>query len=200
MRGKPKDGHHRHHSNKHYKKKIMQVLLDSGSNGNLVFVCKDKSMLRPCLKMLVPQVWDTSNGIFQTKFKARVELNLFDYSDSKRYYSEPNVVEYEKDSKPQYDLILGTVTMKELGIVLDFKAITITIDEVTLPMRNIKSLQGTSTLRALELNHRLTTEQKSTQDATKHVSLILDAKYNKANIESIAKDNCKHLSANQQRS
>jgi hypothetical protein len=129
-----------------------------------------------------------------------VELNLFDYSDSKRYYSEPNVVEYEKDSKPQYDLILGTVTMKELGIVLDFKAITITIDEVTLPMRNIKSLQGTSTLRALELNHRLTTEQKSTQDATKHVSLILDAKYNKANIESIAKDNCKHLSANQQRS
>ncbi len=49
-----------------------------------------------------------------------VELNFFDYSDSKRYYSEPAVVEYNKDSKPQYDLILGNETMKELGIVLDF--------------------------------------------------------------------------------
>jgi hypothetical protein len=43
--------------------------------------------------------------------KSRVELNFFDYSDSKGYYSEPNVVEYEKNSKPQYDLILGTETM-----------------------------------------------------------------------------------------
>jgi hypothetical protein len=53
------------------------------------------------------------------------------------YYSEPDMVEYEKGSKLQYDLILGTKTMKELGIVLDFKAKTITIDEIILQMRNI---------------------------------------------------------------
>ncbi len=41
---------------------------------------------------------------------------------AKRYYSEPDVVEYGKESKPQYDLILGNKTMKELGVVLDFKA------------------------------------------------------------------------------
>jgi hypothetical protein len=40
------------------------------------------------------------------------------------------VVEYDKGSKPQYDLILGTETMKELGIVLDFKAKTMTINEI----------------------------------------------------------------------
>ncbi len=49
--------------------------------------------------------------IFQTMHKSRVGLNFFDYSDSKGYYSEPNVVKYEKNSKPQYDLILGTETM-----------------------------------------------------------------------------------------
>ncbi len=65
---------------------------------DLVFVNKDKPMLLPYLKGLVPQSWNTSNGIFQTKHKARVELNFFDYSDSKRYYSEPDVVEYGKDS------------------------------------------------------------------------------------------------------
>jgi hypothetical protein len=58
-----------------------------------------------------------------------VELNFFDYSDSKRYYSESDVVEYEKNSKLQYDLILGTEMVKELGLMLDFKAKTIPIDE-----------------------------------------------------------------------
>jgi hypothetical protein len=108
-------------------------------------------MLLPYSKRLVPQSWNTSNGIFQTKHKARVELNFFDYSDSKRYYSEPDVVEYNKDSKLQYDFILGNETMKELGVVLDFESKTITIDEITLPMRNINLLQGSSMLRALKL-------------------------------------------------
>ncbi len=62
-------------------------------------------------------------------------LNLFNYSDSKRYYSEPNVVKYKKNSKPQDDLILGTETMKEVGIFLDFKAKMITIDDIILPMK-----------------------------------------------------------------
>ena len=54
MRGNSKHGYHRHRSNKHYKKKIVWVLLDSGSNGDLVFVNKDKLMLLPYSKRLVP--------------------------------------------------------------------------------------------------------------------------------------------------
>jgi len=46
MRGNSKHGYHRHRSNKHYKKQIVRVLLDSGSDGDLVFVNKDKPMLR----------------------------------------------------------------------------------------------------------------------------------------------------------
>jgi hypothetical protein len=162
MRVNLKHGYHRHHSNKHNKKQIVRVLLDSGSDGDLVFVNKDTPMLLPYSKRLVPQSWNTSNGIFQTKRKARVELNFSYYSDSKRYYSEPDVVEYRKNCKPQYDLILGNETMKKLGIVLDFKSKTIIIDEITLPMRNINLLQGSSTLRALKLNNSLAKEPLST--------------------------------------
>ncbi len=54
---------------------------------------------------------------------------------------EPNV-EYDKDSKLQYDLILGTKSMKEFSIILNFKDKTITIDEIILPMRNINNLQA----------------------------------------------------------
>jgi hypothetical protein len=94
MRGKPKDSCHRHCSNKHYKQKLVQVLLDSGSGPDLVFVSKDKPMLLPYSKRLVPQSWNTLNTIFQTKCKARIELNFFEYSNSKRIYLQPDVVEY----------------------------------------------------------------------------------------------------------
>jgi hypothetical protein len=77
MRGNPKDGYTHQCSNKNCKQKIVRVLLDSGSDGDLTFVNKDKPMLLPYLKRLVPQSWNTSNGIFQTWHKARVELNFF---------------------------------------------------------------------------------------------------------------------------
>ena len=42
-------------------------------------------------------------------------------------------------------------------------------------------------------------EPQSTQDATKCVTQILDAKYKKADLQSIVQDNCKHLSADHQK-
>ncbi len=42
-------------------------------------------------------------------------------------------------------------------------------------------------------------EPQSTQDATKHVTRILDAKYQKADLQSIVKDKCKHVSADRQK-
>ncbi len=69
-----------------------------------------------------------------------MELNFFEYSDSKRYHVEPDVVGYDKNNRPQYDLILGTVSMKEFGIISNFRDKMITIDEIILPMRNISNL------------------------------------------------------------
>jgi hypothetical protein len=98
-----------------------------------------------------------------------------------------------------YDLSLGTLTMKEFGIILNFGDKMITIDEIILPMRNINNLQGSSILQALRHNHSPAMELQSTQDATKHAMQILDAKYCKADLQSVVRDNCKHLSANQQK-
>ena len=73
--------------------------------------------------------------MFQTKRKAEIELNFFEYSDSKRYLAEPDIIKYDKINKPQYDLILGVKTMKKYGIILDFKDKMITVDEIKLPMQ-----------------------------------------------------------------
>jgi hypothetical protein len=42
-------------------------------------------------------------------------------------------------------------------------------------------------------------EPQSTKDATKRVTQILDAKYQKADLQTIVRDNCKRLSANQKK-
>jgi hypothetical protein len=82
---------------------------------------------------------------------------------------------------------------------MEFKAKTITNDESILPMRNINLLYGASIVHAIKLNNSLAMESKSTLDATKHVTQILDTKYNKADLQSIIRDNCKHIGAKHQK-
>ena len=114
----------------------------------------------------------------------------------------PDVVEYDKNkmTKPVFDLILGCQTMKELGIVLDFQTKEITIDHVILPMRDINSLTTSKMEKAWALNNSMAHEPQSTQEATRRVVNILDAKYEKADLQSIVSTNCTHLSLQDQNS
>ena len=62
-------------------------------------------------------------------------------------------------------------------------------------MRNINNLQlKPSISRALKLNSSFAQEPASSRNATKYVVEILDAKYDKADLPSIVKNNCVHLS------
>ncbi len=94
-----------------------------------------------------------------------------------------------------YDLIIGKQTLHDIGAVLGFKERTITIDDILLPMRNINNLQlEPSISRATKLNSSFAQEPASTRNATKRVLEILDAKYDRADLPSIVKNNCTHLS------
>ena len=84
--------------------------------------------------------------------------------------------------------------MEAIGIILDFIVKLITIDSIKLPMRRIKKLP-TSNKEALGFNNSLAKNQepKSTELATQRRVKILDAKYEKANLPEIAKNDCSHL-------
>ena len=99
-----------------------------------------------------------------------------------------------------FDLILGTQTMDELGIILDFKHKMITIDEIELPMTSINDMPASKIYKALVLNNSkaVSREPTSTQQATQRVVRILDANYKKADLQAIVRDNCTHLSSNDQ--
>jgi hypothetical protein len=157
---------------------------------------KETTKQFPYLTRQVPKSWCTLNGTFQTKGKGDIQLKFFQYSNIKRIKIQPDVVEYGKGSveKPMFDLILGTQTMDELGIILDFRNKMITIDEIELPMQSINNMPK-SNHEALALTNSLASckEPKSTEEATNHVLCILDANYKKANLQEVV-DTCTHLS------
>ncbi len=151
----------------------------------------------PVIKRAVPQSWGTSNGTFVTNKVGNIKIAFVEYSNSKKALIKPDIVEYNPgNNKPMYDLIIGKQTMHDLGVVLDFKfkESTIQIDKILLPMRDIANLQlKTSISRALKHNASFAQEPVSTRGATKRVVEILDAKYKKADIPAIVRDNCSHL-------
>ncbi len=144
------------------------------------------------MKRVVPQSWGTSNGTFVTDKVSNIEISFAEYSASKKVCLQLDIVEYSPgDQAPTYDLIIGKQTMHNLGVKLDFQEKTITVDKILLPVRNIVNLQP----RALRENTCFAQEPISTCSKTKHMSKILDAKYEKADLPAIIRENCSHLTA-----
>ena len=87
-----------------------------------------------------------SNRTFHTNGQGNVEVNFFEYISSKAVLLIPEIVEYGGKTleKLAFDLIIGTKTMTDLGIILVFKHKMITINEIKLPMRNIKDLPASN--------------------------------------------------------
>ncbi len=149
------------------------------------------------MKRVVPQSWGTSNGTFVTDKVGNIEISFVEYSASKKVHLQPDIVRYSLGyQSPMYDLIIGKQTMHNLGVKLDFQERTITIDKILLPMRNIANLQLKPRItRALRENICFTQEPIITRSATRHMVKILDAKYEKADLLAIIRENCSHLTA-----
>ena len=71
------------------KGRIIRILLDSGSNGDLLFHKKGTEKAFPYLIRQDPKVWSTSNGDFQTKGKGSLAIKFFDYSNSNEVLLTP---------------------------------------------------------------------------------------------------------------
>ena len=76
-----------------------------------------------------------------------------EFSESKSMHLKPNIVDIPtKDTKPVYDLILGTETLGKLGVILNFELRSITLDQCKFDMvENTSSIdQKTITLQFIE--------------------------------------------------
>ena len=167
-------------------------MLDSGSDGDLLFVRSGTKECIPTRPRIAPQSWRTSNGTFTTnEVGDDLEFIFPEFSESKIVTVKPDVVRLPRDSpQPGYDLIIGIETLVSLGAVLDFNSMEITVLEHTLPMRDFQSLRDT---KKLHNSFREFLEPTSTREATSRAVEILDANYEKADLSKIIYDTCNHL-------
>ncbi len=128
---------------------------------------------------------------------SNIELSFVEYLASKKVRLQLDIVEFSPgDQAPMYDLIIGKQTIHHLGAKLDFQERTITIDKILLPMRNIANLKlKPGIARALRENTCFAQEPISTRSKTKRVVEILDAKYEKADLPAIIRENSSCLTA-----
>jgi hypothetical protein len=92
---------------------------------------------------------------------------------------------------------MGTESMKEFGIILDFTDQIITIDDDTLPMRDITNLP-LPRRRGLNFENLASSlEPNSSVVATQRAVQIIDANYKKADLPAVIKT-CTHLSQHKQ--
>ena len=166
-------------------KQYIRILLDSGSDGDLMFHKKGTHKYFLYIMRHLLKSWQMSNGAFTTNGKGNIQVHFLEYSNSKVVTITPDIIHFEKgtQNKPAFDLILGTKNLNDIGIILDFKRQIITIDEVVLPMRSIKQLPN-SKRRASKLNNVVASnvEPVSMHKATQLVVCILDGKYEKADL------------------
>jgi len=172
-------------------KKVWKVLFDSGSDGDIAFIKKSEKASIEMQNRLHPQRWKTSNGIFETNKVGVINLTLPKFSTRKIMSVTPDIQFIEEgDPPPMYDLIIGLETLANWNAILNFHDLTLTIDHVELPMQSLGDLSD----KALHNLYKEAQEPSISRVATKRVTKILDAKYEKANLPEIVDDNCTHLS------
>ncbi len=119
-------------------KDFWQILLNSGSDDDLLFVHRDSNKRILWKERIAPQKWQTSNGTFKTMKVGILELLFPEFSTSKLFSVRPGIADILADeNKPVYDMILGTKTMSKMGVVLNFKEKFITINQISLKMKDL---------------------------------------------------------------
>ena len=175
-------------------KRVWRVLLDSGSDGDLLFVRKG-TLEVPYVRRNAAQKWRTSNGTFETNKVGKLDLIFPTFSESKIASLRPDIFELAADSaQPAYDLIIGIQTMINMGVILNFKTKKVTIDEISLDMVPLSTFPNQRTLNS---TFRSFLEPASTREATNRAVEILDANYKKADLLEVVRTRCSHLNIHQ---
>jgi len=165
--------------------KILKVLFDSGSTGNLIsenFV--KKSEMEPDDK----RVWTTANGSFDTRMKAKMTILLPEFSGRKEVTLEYNL--FPPSENMPYDVVIGTKGLASMKMVLDYDDLIMRWEEKEVFMKDKHFLTKENMLAT----YMDSTEPESVGKASKRVMRILDATYNKADLKSII-DSCTYLTS-----
>ena len=150
---------------------MYKVLLDSGASGSLAS-CKSIPEIKS--KGSTSTVWNTAAGSFTTSAKTTIDLVFPEFSLSRVVHAHLHVT---TERLSGYDLILGRDMLSALGIILDFSRDMIVWDDGEMPMKPRESTRE---------NSLFIKEPDALVEEADRMSKILDAKYQKADLQHVA--------------
>ena len=153
--------------------KQITALLDSGASSTIISrACVDKT---PRFQQQ-ETVWQTANGSFSTVSKTNLAIKFLELDEQKTVNYTVHVATRQLTS---YDMIIGRDLLNELGLVLDYAKNLVFWGDHSCPMKTPQQIQQTY---VNEINNIIGA-------STNCVSHILDAKYEKADLIEVSKDN-----------
>lgn len=88
------DGQNGLHNSRMHTQPLWRVLLNSGSDGDIVFQQRGTRNGIPYVMRGIGQAWHMSHGIFRTEKQGELDLVFPEYSHSKRVHLTPDIAEY----------------------------------------------------------------------------------------------------------
>ena len=173
--------------------RILRGLLDSGSTGCILLNEFTKGLKK---RFGTTEQWMTKGGIFTTKAKCLVPMILPDFTRQTRVEFDCHVDPTQKSHNTNYDIILGKDFMQELGIDILNSSLTLRWDGIEIPMREFGELRKpVDAIDSFLLDIDRTSD--ATNDMQNRVTRILDAKYEKADLAQLCR-NQPHLTTKEQ--
>ena len=155
----------------------LRILLDSGTTATII-MAKHAKYLKTTKDHSV--TWKTKAGTFTTKRRAKLFFTLPEFDTEKTIEWKAHVD--DSDYGGEYDMIIGTDLMATLGIDLKYSTNSIIWDDVEIPMKSLDDVRSDTIMTCL---YNYCYESNAVQDATNRVQRILDAKYEKADLDEV---------------
>jgi hypothetical protein len=172
---------------------IVRILLDTGASATIILKDAIRGLTGPALKT-TPTKWHTMGGEFVTKLQREIKFKLPEFSTSKivRWVCHEDAHTLRTNS--QYDMIIGTDLLSELGVKINFNTQRIIWEGVEIPMKEkhiISDLQNATAIYYQSIETSVLKEAEARQKR------ILDADYSALDLDHYAHTET-HLNTDQQ--
>ena len=164
------------------KARMVRILFDSGATGS--FIDKQHTK-RLRVQNTTQNIWQTGNGKVSTCKKVKTHLILPELYHERVIEHDFNVLEHPLG----YDVIMGTDLMSSLGININFEQGEIQWQDAAMPFKSCDATAET----AFHIE-----DTDAIKASFSRIEGILDAHYEKANLDELVARECEHLSYDEQ--
>lgn len=177
--------------------KAVRILFDSGSSNSIVLNDFADEVTQTSTSQ-----WMTKAGTLETSGVSQILMRLPSFDHKKKIKWVFHVDSNSRSEESRYDIIVGRDLMTSIGIIIDYKNQRFVIEDTMVPMRPWNPIFTPADARnemqqeLLRIREVLSTS-KNVAGLQNRVTKILDAKYEKADLEQVT-SSCNHLSKDEQ--